>query len=222
MKLTRSFQRVAAVLCTAAVLTCGVPALAVSPADVPAPAAVSVTNTASEAQLRSALSKLTVSFDSDADGWEIDSPYEDASMEKGSCGLYPYLFLSKEDPTVYLSLGISYLGEQKLDMKSIRVETEDAYYDFNCDEEYAGFRDKDSGLWFDYEIFDMDDSPEWFAEWLSAKSVKATFTGKDGTTKTYTLTKDNLQAIRDILNAYNMLADSDVSTAVSVLGALSK
>ena len=222
MKLTQSFQRAAAVLCTAAVLICGVPALAASPADVPAPAAISVSNAASEAQLRSALSKLTVSFDSDADGWEIDSPYEDASMEKGSCGLYPYLFLSKEDSTVYISLGISYLGEQKLDMKSIQVETEDAYYNFSCDEEYTGFRDKDSGLWFDYEIFDMDDSSEWFTEWLNAKSVVATFTGKDGTTKTYTLTKNNLLAIRDILNAYDTLADSEVSTAVRVLDSLCK
>lgn len=222
MKLTGFFKRTAAVLCTAAVLTCGVPALAVSPADVPASASVSVTNSASEAQLRSALSSLSVSFDSKANGWQIDSPYEDASLEKASCGLYPYLFLSREDPTVYLSLGMTYFGDQKLDMKSIRVETETDYYDFTCDDQYAGFKDKDSNLWFDYELFDMDGTPEWFTEWLNAKSVRATFTGKDGTTKTYTLTKDNLQAIRDILNAYNTLADSDVSTAVSVLSSLCK
>lgn len=222
MKLNGLFKRTAAVLCTAAVLTCGAPALAVSPADVPAPAAVSATNSASESQLRSALSKLSVSFDSKANGWQIDSPYEDASLEKASCGLYPYLFLSKDDPTVYLSLGMIYFGSQKLDMKSVRVETETDYYDFTCDDEYAGFLDKDSSQWFDYELFDMDDTPEWLTEWLNAKSVKATFTGKDGTVKTYTLTKENQQAIRDLLNAYNTLADSDVSTAVGILNELSK
>lgn len=222
MKLIRSFQRAVAALCTAAVLACGVPALAASPVAVPAPAAVSASNSASEAQLRSALSKLTVFYDSDADGWEVDTPYEDASLEKGSCGLYPYLFLTKEDPTVYLSLSMSYLGKQRLDMKSIRVETEDMYYDFTCDEEYGGYLDKESGLWFDYEIFDMDDTPEWFTEWLNAKSIVATFTGKDGTTKTYTLTKENLQAIRDVLNAYDAVLDSDAATVARVLNDLSK
>ena len=57
---------------------------------------------------------------------------------------------------------------------------------------------------------------------MAAKSVTATFTGKDGSTKTYTLTKNNLQAIRDIMTAYNTLADSDVSTAQSVLRSLAK
>lgn len=222
MKLTGSFKRAAAVLCTAAVLTCGVSALAVSPADIAAPAAVSATNSASESQLRSALSKLSVSFDSKANGWQVDSPYEDASLEKASCGLYPYLFLSKDDPTVYLSLGMTYFGSQKLDMQSVRVETETATYDFTCDDEYAGLLDKDSGLWFDYELFDMDDTPEWFTEWLNAKSVKATFTGKDGTVKSYTLTKENLQAVRDVLSAYNTLAESDAATAISVLSSLCK
>ena len=41
-----------------------------------------MTNAVSEAQLRSALSKLTVTYDSEAEGWQIDSPYEEASMEK--------------------------------------------------------------------------------------------------------------------------------------------
>lgn len=222
MKLIGSFKRVVAALCTAVLLTCGVSALAVSPAEVPASAPLSAANSASEAQLRSTLSKFNVSFDSKANGWQIDSPYEDAGLEKASCGLYPYLFISKADSTVYLSLGMTYFGSQKLDMKTVRVETETNYYDFTCDDEYAGFCSKDSGIWFDYEIFDMDDTPEWFTEWLNAKSVKATFTGKDGTTKTYTLTKDNLQAIRDILNAYNLLLDSDVSTASSILNELSK
>ena len=39
---------------------------------------------------------------------------------------------------------------------------------------------------------------------------------------TYTLTKDNLQAIRDILNAYDTLLGSDVSTARVVLRSLVK
>ena len=112
MKLTGLFKRGAACLCTAAILMGGVSAFALSPAlpDEPAPAELSVTNAVSEAQLRSALSKLTVTYNSEAEGWQIDSPYEDASMEKASCGLYPYLFITNDDPTVYLSLGMTYFG----------------------------------------------------------------------------------------------------------------
>ena len=44
----------------------------------------------------------------------------------------------------------------------------------------------------------------------------------DGSTKAYTLTKDNLQAIRDIMAAYTTLLDSDASTAQSVLSSLAK
>ena len=40
--------------------------------------------------------------------------------------------------------------------------------------------------------------------------------------QTYTLTKDNLQAIRDVLNAYDTLLGSDVSTARVVLRSLVK
>lgn len=98
MKLTGSFKRAAAVLCTAAVLTCGVSALAVSPADIPAPAAVSATNSASESQLRSALSKLSVSFDSKANGWQVDSPYEDASLEKLPADCIPICSSPKMTP----------------------------------------------------------------------------------------------------------------------------
>ena len=224
MKLTGLFKRGAACLCTAAILMGGVSAFALSPAavDTATPAELSVTNAVSEAQLRSALSKLTVTYDSEAEGWQIDSPYEEASMEKASCGLYPYLFVTNDDPTVYLSLGMTYFGNKKLDMKSVRVETEDNYYDFTCDEEFIGGYDNDLKAWFDYELFDMDDSTSWLNEWLAAKSVTATFTGKDGSTKTYTLTKDNLQAIRDILNAYDTLLGSDVSTARVVLRSLVK
>ena len=168
------------------------------------------------------LSKFTVTYDSEAEGWQIDSPYEEASMEKASCGLYPYLFVTNDDPTVYLSLGMTYFGNKKLDMKSVRVETEDNYYDFTCDEEFIGGYDNDLKAWFAYELFDMDDETSWLNEWLAAKSVTATFTGRDGSTKTYTLTKDNLQAIRDVLNVYDTLLGSDVSTARVVLRSLVK
>ena len=69
MKLTGLFKRGAACLCTAAILMGGVSAFALSPAlpDEPAPAELSVTNAVSEAQLRSALSKLTVTYDSEAE-----------------------------------------------------------------------------------------------------------------------------------------------------------
>ena len=190
MRLTGLFKRGAACLCTAAVLLGGVSAFALTPAsvDTAAPAEISVTNAVSEAQLRSTLSKFTVTYDSNAQGWQIDSPYEDASMQKSSCGVYPYLFITNDDPTVYISLGMSYFGNKKLDMKSVRI----------------------------------DDETSWLNEWLAAKSVTATFTGKDGSTKTYTLTKDNLQAIRDILNAYDTLLASDASTARVVLRGLVK
>ena len=54
----------------------------------------------------------------------------------------------------------------------------------------------------------------------STRSIQPS--GRDGSTKTYTLTKDNLQAIRDILNAYDTLLGSDVSTARVVLRSLVK
>ena len=78
MKLTGLFKRGAACLCTAAILMGGVSAFALSPAavDTATPAEISVTNAVSEAQLRSALSKFTVTYDSEAEGWQIDSPYE--------------------------------------------------------------------------------------------------------------------------------------------------
>ena len=72
---------------------------------------------------------------------------------------------------------MTYFGDKKLDMKSVRVETEDNYYDFTCDEEFIGGYDSDLKAWFDYELFDMDDSTSWLNEWLAAKSVTATFTG---------------------------------------------
>jgi len=222
MKLNGYCKRILAGVCTAALLVGGVSALAVSPAEVSAPAALAETNDVSEAQLRSTLSKFAVSYDSEAEGWQIDSPYEDASLQKASCGLYPYLFLTNDDPTVYISLGMTYFGGQKLDMKSVRVETEKNYYDFTCDDQFGGGYDPDLKSWFDYELFSVDDVTSYLNEWLAAKSVTATFTGKDGSTKTYTLTKENLQAIRDILNAYDTLLASDASTARVVLRSLVK
>ena len=223
MKLTGLFKRCAACLCTAAILAGGVSAFALAPTAAPAaPAELAITNAVTEAQLRSTLSKFTVSYSSEAEGWQIDSPYESASDDKASCGVYPYLFITNDDPTVYISLGMTYFGNKKLDMKSVRIETDKNYYDFTCDNQFDGFQDKDSKLWFDFETFDMDDNTSWLNEWLAAKSVTATFTGKDGTTQTYTFTKENLQAIRDVLNAYDTLLASDASTARVVLRSLVK
>ena len=117
---------------------------------------------------------------------------------------------------------MTYFGNKKLDMKSVRVETDKNYYDFTCDDQYDGGYDADLKSWFDFEFFAMDDHAEYLTEWAAAKSVTATFTGKDGSTRAYTLTKDNLQAIRDIMAAYTTLLDSDAATAQSVLSSLAK
>lgn len=223
MKLSVWSKRLLAGVCTAALLAGGASALALSPAALPAPAAetLSATN-ASDAQLRTALSKLTVTYDSNAKGWQISSPYEDASLDSASCGLYPYLFVSKDDPTVYITLGMSCFASKKIELKSVQVETPDDYYNFTCDDQYDGGYDADLKSWFDFEFFAMDEHPKYLTEWTTAKSVTAAFTGKDGSTKNYTLTKDNLQGIRDIMAAYNTLLDSDASTAQSVLSGLAK
>ena len=223
MKLTGFFRRGAACLCTAAILVAGgLSVFALSPAEVSSPAEIAVTNAVSESQLRSTLSGFSVKYDNDAGGWQIDSPYEAASDDKLSCGVYPYLFVTNDDPTVYISLGMTCFNSKKLDMKLVRVETDKDYYDFTCDEEFGGFYSEDAKIWFDFEIFDMDDSVSWLDEWLASKTLKATFVDRDGTQKTYTFTKDNLQAIRDVLNLYNMLVGSDVSTAKVVLRDLAK
>ena len=220
MKLTGFFKRCAACLCTAALLAGSASAFALTPAEVVIPAGITATNSATEAQLRAALSGLTVTYDTDAKGWQIDSPYEDASLGSASCGLYPYLFLTQDDPTVYITLGMSCFSSKKIELKAVRVETKDSYYDFTCDDQYDGGYDKDLKAWFDFEFFDIDDEADYLNEWVAAKDVTATFTGRDGTTKTYALTRNNLQAIRDIMTAYNTLADSDVSTAQNVLRSL--
>lgn len=221
MKLSAWSKRLLAGVCTAALLAGGASALALSPAALPTPEALSVTN-ASDAQLRAALSKLAVVYSSDTHGWQVSSPYEDASLSSASCGLYPYLFLSQDDATVSLTLGMSCFSTQKMELQSIRVETKDSTYNFTCDDQYDGGYDADLKSWFDFEFFAMDDHAEYLTEWAAAKSVTATFTGKDGSTRAYTLTKDNLQAIRDIMAAYTTLLDSDASTAQSVLSSLAK
>ena len=223
MKLSRTFKRCVAGLCVAGVLASGMTAFALAPvdaADTAAPAELSVSNSVTASQLSSTLSKFTVSYNKDQARWQIDSPAEEASLEKVSCGAYPFLFLTKDDPTLYLNLGFSCYSSSKLDMKTVRIETEDSIYEFPCDDTYSGFRDKDSGIWFDYEVVDMNDDAEWLNEWLSAKSVVVTFIGRDGTQQKYTMTKENLQAIRDVLSAYNTLLDTDADTAVSVLGSI--
>ena len=221
MKCSVFSKRLLAGVCTAALLAGGASAFALSPAALPAPEALSVTN-ASDAELRTTLSKLSVVYDSNAQGWQISSPYEDASLNSASCGLYPYLFVSQADATVSLTLGMSCFASQKIELKSIRVETKDDYYNFTCDDQYDGGYDADLKSWFDFEFFAMDEHPEYLNEWVAAKTVTAAFTGKDGSTKSYTLTKDNLQGIRDIMAAYTALLGSDAAAAQSVLSGLAK
>ena len=166
MKLSAWSKRLLAGVCTAALLAGGASALALSPAALPAPEALSVTN-ASDAQLRAALSKLAVVYSSDARGWQVSSPYEDASLSSASCGLYPYLFLSQDDATVSLTLGMSCFSTQKMELQSIRVETKDSTYNFTCDDQYDGGYDADLKSWFDFEFFAMDDHAEYLTEWAA-------------------------------------------------------
>ena len=223
MRSSRLFRRIAAGLCAAAMLCGGMAASAAAPALPAAPAAAETTNASpSDAELKAAFSKFTVTYDEETGGWDLSSPQEQASMAKKSCGLYPYLFLSQDDATVSLTLGMSCFSTQKMELQSIRVETKDSTYNFTCDDQYDGGYDADLKSWFDFEFFAMDDHAEYLTEWAAAKSVTATFTGKDGSTKAYTLTKDNLQAIRDIMAAYTTLLDSDAATAQSVLSSLAK
>ena len=92
MKLSAWSKRLLAGVCTAALLAGGASALALSPAALPTPEALSVTN-ASDAQLRAALSKLAVVYSSDTQGWQVSSPYDDASQSTASSGQYPNLLL---------------------------------------------------------------------------------------------------------------------------------
>ena len=98
MKSTGSFKRILAVLCTAALLTCSVSALARQPRRRLCLRLAFCRKFGLGGAAALCLSKLTVTYDSEAEGWQIDSPYEEASMEKASCGLYPYLFVTNDDP----------------------------------------------------------------------------------------------------------------------------
>lgn len=220
MKLIGMLKRCAAGLCAAVILAGGVPALALDPASA-APAELETTN-ASAAALNTTLSKFNVTYVEQADGWRLDSPYESASDEAHSCGVYPYLDISNADSTIAIELGMTYSGTRKLDMKTVSVETEDAVYTFNCDDQFGGGYDQKNGIWFDFEIFDMDEDVDWMREWLKAKNVMATFIGRDGTRQDYPLTKDNLTAIREVLDAYDQILSSDASTVKAALRSAAK
>ena len=93
---------------------------------------------------------------------------------------------------------------------------DDELYTFTCDEEYGGGYDQDLGCWFDMELFQLsDEEVSLLSEWLNAKSVTAVFVGRDGTTQSYALTKENRTAIQEMC-----IRDSIVSIA-SAAGDLS-
>lgn len=137
MRSSRLFRRVVAGLCAAAVLCGGMAASAAAPALPAAPAAVEATNAApSDAELKAAFSKFTVTYDEEAGGWDLSSPQEQASMDKKSCGLYPYMFL--QDDSIAFNMILTYVGNKKLDIKTVNVSADDELYTFTCDEEYGG------------------------------------------------------------------------------------
>ena len=152
MRSSRLFRRVVAGLCAAAMLCGGMAASAAAPALPAAPAAVEATNAApSDAELKAAFSKFTVTYDEEAGGWDLSSPQEQASMDKKSCGLYPYMFL--QDDSIAFNMILTYVGSKKLDIKTVNVSADDELYTFTCDEEYGGGYDQDLGCWFDLELF---------------------------------------------------------------------
>lgn len=222
MKLSRMFQRGAACLCTAALLLGGVAATAAAPLPEVSPAEYSVTNAApSDSELKAALSRLTITYDADSAGWQMDSPQEEASMNKKSCGLYPYMFL--KDDGISFNITLTYMGGKKLDMSKVTVTADDAVYTFTCDDSYDGGYDQDLGCWFDLELFQLDDDEiTWVTEWLNAKSVTAVFTGRDGSTQSYTLTKENKTAIQEMVTAYNLITSSTVGQCTPIVAGLAK
>lgn len=173
MRSSRLFRRVIAGLCAAAMLCGGMAASAAAPALPAAPAAVEATNAApSDAELRTAFSKFTVTYDEETGGWDLSSPQEQASMDKKSCGLYPYMFL--QDDSIAFNMILTYVGSKKLDIKTVNVTADDNMYTFTCDEEYGGGYDQDLGCWFDLELCQLsDEDVSWLSEWLNAKSVTA-------------------------------------------------
>ena len=81
MRSSRLFRRVIAGLCAAAMLCGGMIASAAAPALPAAPAAVEATNAApSDAELKAAFSKFTVTYDEEAGGWDLSSPQEQRMM----------------------------------------------------------------------------------------------------------------------------------------------
>ena len=175
----------------------------------------------SDAELKAAFSKFTVTYDEEAGGWDLSSPQEQASMDKKSCGLYPYMFL--QDDSIAFNMILTYVGSKKLDIKTVNVSADDELYTFTCDEEYGGGYDQDLGCWFDLELFQLsDDEISWLSEWLNAKSVTAVFVGRNGTTQSYALTKENRTAIQEMVTAYNLMLSSTVEQCDSILTSLAK
>ena len=67
-----------------------------------------------------------------------------------------------------------------------------------------------------------DDEISWLSEWLNAKSVTAVFVGRNGTTQSYALTKENRTAIQEMVTAYNLMLSSTVEQCDSILTSLAK
>ena len=79
------------------------------------------------------------------------------------------------------------------------------------------------GCWFDMELFQLSDEEiSWLSEWLNAKSVTAVFVGRDGTTQSYALTKENRTAIQEMVTAYNLMLSSTVEQCEPILTSLAK
>ena len=125
-------------------------------------------------------------------------------MDKKSCGLYPYMFL--QDDSIAFNMILTYVGSKKLDIKTVNVSADDELYTFTCDDEYGGGYEQDLGCWLDMELFQLsDEEVSLLSEWLNAKSVTAVFVGRDGTTQSYALTKENRAAIQEMVTAYNLM-----------------
>ena len=115
------------------------------------------------------------------------------------------------------------MGSKKLDIKTVNVSADDELYTFTCDEEYGGGYDQDLGCWFDLELFQLsDEEVSLLSEWLNAKSVTAVFVGRDGTTQSYALTKENRAAIQEMVTAYNLMLSSTVEQCEPILSSLAK
>lgn len=222
MRSSHLFRRAVAGLCAAAMLCGGMAAAAAAPVSPVAPAAVEATNAApSDAELRAAFSKFIVTYDEQTGGWDLSSPQEQASMDKKSCGLYPYMYV--QDDGISFNMMLTYAGGKKLDLKTVNVSADDDLYTFTCDEDYGGGYDQDLGCWFDLELFQLDDDQiSWLSEWLNAKSVSAVFVGRDGTTQSYALTKENRTAIQEMVTAYNLMLSSTVEQCEPILSSLAK